>query len=276
MSILKKFISILLTLVMLLSLNIPAFAEEKTLNFLSLGDSIAAGAGLANPNKQAYGAIVSNTNGYNFKNDAISGHTTQNMIKRINQKKVAEDIKEADIICISIGGNNFLQSNLAELMIDATAKKDYSKFDEIADGLYADIDIIIPYIRGLNPDATILFQTLYNPMYVSKDLREAYQAGADRVNDTIRRYTEEHENVYTVVEVAAAIGDDESLITADYIHPNSKGHVVIAREVLKVLKDMGLGTETEPAFKEIKISTLFDTFLFKIRQLLNKIFAFMK
>ncbi len=272
----KKIISVLLALIMLLSLSIPAFAEEKTLNFLSLGDSIAAGAGLANPAKQAYGAIVSNTNGYNFKNDAISGHTTQDMIKRINQKKVSDDIAEADIICISIGGNNFLQSNLAELVIDSVVKKDYSKFDKIADGLYNDIDTIITYIKGLNSDAAILFQTLYNPMYIAKDLRQAYQQGADRINATIRRYSQEHGNVYTVVEVAAAMGDDESLITADYIHPNSKGHVVIAREVLKVLKELGLGTQTEPVYKEIKISSIFDEVLFAFRKVLNILFFLMK
>lgn len=276
MFILKKIISIVLSVVMLLSLCITAFAAEEKLNFLSLGDSIAAGAGLFDADEQVYGAIVSNTNGYNFKNDAISGHTTQNMIKRIHEEKVTEDIKNADIICISIGGNNFLQSNLAELMIDATAKKDYSKFDDIAANLYTDIDTFITYIKGINPDAAILYQTLYNPMYVTKALRDAYQQGADRINATIRQYAEDHSGAYTVVEVAGAFGDDESLVAIDYIHPNSKGHVVIAREVLKVLKDMGLGTETEPNFKEIKISTLFDTILFKIRQLLNKIFAFMK
>ena len=271
--ILKKIISVLLALVMLISLSVPAFAAEEKLNFLSLGDSIAAGAGLLIPSRQAYGAIVSNTNGYNFKNDAVSGHTTQDMLGRINEKRVADDIKNADIICISIGGNNFLHGDVPALLSEALKEKDFSRFDEIAESYYEDLGAIMDYIKGLSPDAVILMQTLYNPMYIADELREVYQEGADRINGTIRRYLRDNEGVYTIVEVAEAFGDNEELITADYIHPNSKGHVVIAGEVLKTLKQLGLGENTEPVYREFKLSTLFDEILYKIRTVLHAIMA---
>lgn len=271
--ILKKIISVLLALVMLISLSVPAFAAEEKLNFLSLGDSIAAGAGLIMPSRQAYGAIVSNTNGYNFKNDAVSGHTTQDMLRRINEKRVANDIKNADIICISIGGNNFLHGDVPALLSEALKEKDFSRFDEIAESYYEDLGAIMDYIKGLSPDAVILMQTLYNPMYIADELREVYQEGADRINGTIRRYLRDNEGVYTIVEVAEAFGDNEGLITADYIHPNSKGHVVIAGEVLKTLKQLGLGENTEPVYREFKLSTLFDEILYKIRTVLHAIMA---
>lgn len=271
--ILKKIISVLLALVMLISLSVPAFAAEEKLNFLSLGDSIAAGAGLLMPSRQAYGAIVSNTNGYNFKNDAVSGHTTQDMLGRINEKRVANDIKNADIICISIGGNNFLHGDVPALLSEALKEKDFSRFDEIAESYYEDLGAIMDYIKGLSPDAVILMQTLYNPMYIADELREVYQEGADRINGTVRRYLRDNEGVYTIVEVAEVFGDNEGLITADYIHPNSKGHVVIAGEVLKTLKQLGLGENTEPVYREFKLSTLFDEILYKIRTILHAIMA---
>ncbi|MGN1118450.1 MAG: GDSL-type esterase/lipase family protein [Acutalibacteraceae bacterium] len=269
----KKLISVLLALVMLISLSVPAFAAEEKLNFLSLGDSIAAGAGLLMPSRQAYGAIVSNTNGYNFKNDAVSGHTTQNMLRRINEKRVADDIKNADIICISIGGNNFLHDNVVAILFESVVKKDFSRFDDIIEKYYEDLGTIMDYIKSLNPDAVILMQTLYNPMYISDELREVYREGTDRINGTIRRYLRDNEGVYTIVDVAEAFGDNEALITADYIHPNSKGHVVIAGEVLKTLKQLGLGENTEPVYREFKLSTLFDEILYKIRTVLNAIKA---
>ena len=271
--ILKKIISVLLARVMLISLSVPAIAAEEKLNFLSLGDSIAAGAGLLMPSRQAYGAIVSNTNGYNFKNDAVSGHTTQDMLGRINEKRVANDIKNADIICISIGGNNFLHGDVPALLSEALKEKDFSRFDEIAESYYEDLGAIMDYIKGLSPDAVILMQTLYNPMYIADELREVYQEGADRINGTVRRYLRDNEGVYTIVEVAEVFGDNEGLITADYIHPNSKGHVVIAGEVLKTLKQLGLGENTEPVYREFKLSTLFDEILYKIRTILHAIMA---
>lgn len=269
----KKILSVLLTVLMVFSFCVPAFAAEEKLNFLSLGDSIAAGYGLINPNQQAYGAIVSNTNGYNFKNDAISGHTTQAMLNRISQKKVAQDIANADIICVSIGGNNFLLNNLPELINDALVNNDYSKFDAIADNYYVDLGTIMDTLKELNPDATILLQTLYNPMYADADLRTVYQAGADRLNAVMRQYLADNAGAYTLVEVGAAFGEDESLIYVDYIHPNSKGHVVIATEVLKTLNALGLGEATEPVYEEDEAQTLFDRLIEKLRSLMAQIKA---
>ena len=265
----KKFLSVLLALTMLLSLSVTAFAAEEKLNFLSLGDSIAAGAGLVAPNRQTYGAIVSNTNGYNFKNDAISGHTTQAMFKRINEPKVAEDIKNADIICISIGGNNFLMNNLPGLINDALEKNDYTKFDEIADTYYNELGKIFTYIRELNGEATLILQTLYNPMFADDSLRMVYQEGADRLNTTMTKFLADNEGLYTLVDVGAAFTNyGDEIIAADYIHPNSQGHIAIAREVLKTLKELGLGEETEPVYKEIQVQTMFDNLIKRLREMI--------
>ena len=132
------------------------------------------------------------------------------------------------------------------------------------------------YIKELNPDAVILLQTLYNPMYVAKALRNAYQEGANRLNAVIRKYAEDNPGTYTVVEVGAAFGDDESLITIDYIHPNSKGHVVIATQVLKTLKALGIGENTEPVYTEKKISTLYDKAIYAFRRVMNVLFFLIK
>lgn len=265
----KKILSVLLALTMLLSLSIPVFAAEEKLNFLSLGDSIAAGYGLVSPNKQAYGAIVSNTNGYNFKNDAISGHTTQAMFRRINEPKVAEDIKNADIICISIGGNNFLLGNLPGLINDALEKNDYTKFDEIADTYYDELGRIFTYIKELNPDATLLLQTLYNPMYADDDLRMVYQEGADRLNATMTKFLSDNEGLYTLVDVGAAFENyADEIIAGDYIHPNSKGHVIIAGEVLKTLNELGLGEATEPVYSELQVQTFLDNLIEQFRKII--------
>lgn len=273
---LKKILSVFLAVLMLFSLTSVAFAAETKLNFLSLGDSIAAGAGLLNPAKQSYGAIVSDTNGYNFTNDAISGHTTQQMYRRINEKRVSKHIAEADIICVSIGGNNFLTANLPELIVDATQKHDFTKFDEIAEEYYSELGKIMTCLREKNPLATIILQTLYNPMYISPELRAAYQEGADRLNNTMRRYLADHEGAYVLVDMAEPFGDDESLINADYIHPNSQGHIVMAGVVLKALSELGLGENTEPVYNESKVSTAFDKFLYKLRQFLASIINLFK
>lgn len=265
---------------MLVALFVPtAAAEDKKLSFLSLGDSIAAGAGLADPDTMTYGAIVSYTNGYDFKNDAVSGHQTKDMLKRIKTASVREDIANADIICISIGGNDFIQSDIVSLIKQAVIDNDYSQFDKIIAGTKYNLGLIIAEIKSVNPNATVLMQTLYNPMYLSKEVREAYQQGLNRLNGAIRSYLDSHPGAYTVVDVETAFSGDSSLIAPDTIHPNPKGHRLIAKTVLGVLKELGLGELTEislPNKLQSKLVELFKKVTSYFKELINKLFGFIK
>lgn len=276
----KKILAVLLSALMIFAVLVPTVAaEEKKLSFLSLGDSIAAGAGLADPDTMTYGAIVSHTNGYNFKNDAVNGHQTKNLLKRVQTASVREDIANADIICISIGGNDFIQSDIMSLIKQAVIDNDYSQFDKIAATAKYNLGLIINEIKGVNPNATILMQTLYNPMYLSKEVREAYQQGLNRLNGAIRSYLDAHPGAYTIVDVEPAFSGDSSLIAPDTIHPNPKGHRLIAKTVLGVLKELGLGEQTEislPNKFQAKLVEIFQKVLNNFKELISKLFKFAK
>ena len=107
----KSVLAVLLTAALLLGACSAALAAAKP-RYVVLGDSIAYGSGLSNPTKAVYGKIVADTNGYEYENYAIPGHTTQNLLRRLENDKVRAAVKKADIISISIGGNNFLLGDL--------------------------------------------------------------------------------------------------------------------------------------------------------------------
>ena len=133
----KKAVALLISLSMILGmLCLTVFAQDEKLYYVVLGDSIAYGSGISNSREACYGKIVSDTNGYDYANHAIPGHTTTNLIKRLGEETVIADIKKADLISISIGGNDFLMSNLIGLMFDAIVLGDYSEYDRIAEGFY--------------------------------------------------------------------------------------------------------------------------------------------
>ena len=159
----KRFLSLLLTLLLLFGmLGVAAGAQAET-RYVVLGDSIAFGSGLSNPKQAVYGKIVADTNGYAYENYAVPGHTTGNLLRRMETDAVKEAIRNADIISISIGGNNFLLGNLNGLLFDGIVKQDYARFDEIAANYYTDLEKIVDNIRALNEGAAIVLQTLYNP-----------------------------------------------------------------------------------------------------------------
>lgn len=245
----KKFIALLLSVLVLVGgLAVTASAEENALHYVVLGDSIAYGSGLTNPVNACYGKIVADTNGYTYVNHSVPGHTTQNLISRLANEAVLADVKNADIISISIGGNNFLMSNLMGLLADSLIRKDYSEFDAIAAGFYTDLDKIMDIINENNPDAVVLLQTIYNPQ--TGHAGEVYQQGADRLNNEMRRYAQENPNEIVLVEVAAALLGDSGNFAYDGIHPSASGNEKIAVAILETLAELGLGTQTQPVISE--------------------------
>lgn len=256
----KKFISILaliLVSAVLFSVLVPVtvFASESSLNYLVLGDSIGVGAGVINPDEASYGRIVADTNGYNYKNHAVSGYNSGAMLAHIKLPHVRKAIKEADIISVSIGGNDFLTSNMVQLGFEAAVLKNFSTFDKIAERFYKNYCKIIGEIKELNPNAVILAQTLYNPM--SNALDSFYQEGVNRLNSCYLRYLSEHSGSIVIVNVANAFEGHPEYIANDCVHPNAQGNVVIARLVLETLKALGLGTKTTPVVNNAGVNNRF-------------------
>lgn len=256
----KKLTAIILSIAMIFCLfGITASAENEKPFYLVLGDSIAYGSGISNSREACYGKIVADTNGYDYVNHSIPGHTTTNLINRLNEETVIADLKKADIISISIGGNDFLMSNLIGLMFDSIVKGDHSEFDRIAEGFYTNFCKIIDIINSHNADAVILMQTLYNPQ--SGYLRAPYQQGAYRINAAIERYNSENPNEIVIVDVATALGDDMANYADDEIHPSAKGNEIIAQTVLDKLYELNLGNDAAPVISakgnDIQIPAIF-------------------
>lgn len=212
--------------------------------YLVLGDSIAYGSGLTNPVAACYGKIVADTNGYDYANHSVPGHTTANLITKLKEEEVIADLEKADIINISIGGNDFLTSNVKQLITDCLVNGDYSKLDKIAQTFYNNLCEIVDIINSHNEDAVILVQTLYNPQ--EDFLRDAYQIGADRINNAIKKYASKNPGEIVIVDVGKALGADMANYAADKIHPSAKGNEKIAQTVLNKLYELKLGTETKP------------------------------
>ena len=149
----KKFLSItalILVAAMLFSVLVPVTvsAAESSMNYLVLGDSIGVGAGVVNPGEASFGRIVADTNGYNYKNHAVSGYNSGAMLAHIKLPHVRNSIKEADIISVSIGGNDFLTSNMVQLGFEAAVLDKFSTFDKITEKFYENYCKIIAEIKG--------------------------------------------------------------------------------------------------------------------------------
>lgn len=238
-----KPLSVLLVVALLLSISaLFASAGEAAPHYVVLGDSIGWGAGVMNSDEACFGRIVANTNGYDFTRLAVNGDRSGDLLRHLGEAQYIDAVSKADIISISIGGNDFL-GNMILLLPEGTLGI-YKRFDALADEMRSNFSQSIEIIRSLNPDVQILVHTLYNPGNFL--VRATYQQATNRINGIVRSYLEDHPGAYVIIDVASAFGSDLSYVAADTIHPSAKGNVKIAELTLKALYDLGLGEKTEP------------------------------
>ena len=112
----KRILSTLLALCLALSL-LPASAlaaggEQKS--YVALGDSITTGYGLAK-NETGFARQVADRNGYTLTNLAQDGATSSMLLTSLSNSEVSSAIASADLITITIGGNDLMNALYAYL-----------------------------------------------------------------------------------------------------------------------------------------------------------------
>ncbi len=114
-----KLISLLLALCLLsgtCALSAAADTADDTLNYLALGDSISAGYGLDNPLEDGFTALFADllTSTYDTQvtltNNAVSGLTAATLLTMLQTGMYDDTIACADVITLTIGGNDFMAS----------------------------------------------------------------------------------------------------------------------------------------------------------------------
>ncbi len=249
----KKIISVLIVIIMVFQvycISANATVHDENPNLLLLGDSIAAGTGLVAPELCCYGALIAKANNYNYINEAYSGRTARSLAYNLEYDPesylpyTVRQVMNADIIIISVGGNDLLWGNLIEKIKQAFLYNNYIMIDVLIEEYRQNITSIVDSIHKINPDSTVLVQTLYNPRF--DVLSDVYQYAADGINRVIGEVCLELPGYFHVVDVATDLGRNPLYYSVDTLHPSKLGHYKIAKTYLKVLYDLGMGEKTTP------------------------------
>lgn len=261
--------------------------DRSDVKILYLGDSIAEGVAGPSPvierQSIAYASILGRINGFTYVNRAVSGHRTQDMLEYVSREKDENaythvtHIKTADIICVSILGNDLLQTDFNVFARDAL-DGDFTKVDAILEKSYENVDGIVKRLKELNPNATLIFQTVYNPMYPESRLlhdstkalarqkgysdKDFYKIGGlliNRMNNVLPDYLMNNPGAFVLVDVNKKFdtlyraNDDrlKRMIFTDGVHPSTEGHAVITSAIQQTLEELGL-TNHDSALKKYK------------------------
>lgn len=253
------FAAVLFSALTILALISPVQAQEATRSITILGDSISTGYGLPE-NELSYSDYLGEYYGAEVNNFAVNGAETSDLLKRLKEKEVISSAEKADLICVSIGGNNilgpFTKAAAASGILsggslsvqDASALIDSlsDSLSQAASEAAKSIPEIKDRLREINPDANIVFQTVYNPFESSDPAYEEVMKALHAVtamyiapiNKAVKSLDCLNADVCTSVEGNAY---NYTNIGKLDIHPNNIGHMVIAGRIINAAQQNGDG-----------------------------------
>lgn len=211
----------------------------KTMKLIALGDSLIKGVG----DEADHGGYVGRVTEMleqeevikevQVNNFGIRGHKTTNLQKRLKEEEVVQALKEADIIVMTIGGNDIMKvvrQNIFSL--------DFKPFREEQINFERRLNDIFTTIRSHNSNATIIFVGLYNPFkFMLPDLTEIDQI-IDEWNSASKQMIKSDDNgVFVPVDDIFSSQIDQRLLYKDEFHPNESGYTLMADRVYQAMTD---------------------------------------
>lgn len=232
--------------------------KKKNISIVAIGDSLTQGVG---DSKSVGGGYVTRLtqkvqSKYKVKaeshNYGVSGDTSQQIMARIkSDQKMHQDLPKADIITVTVGGNDFMHL-LQRKGLDLTAGEiadEQVQFDKRLNQLLTDI-------RNYNSKAPIYLIGIYNPfsIYLSnvKNAKVAFinwnkgsAKVANKFNDT---HFIDINNLYQPKGITKKIqktGSNPYLYKKDHFHPNGTGYDMMTDKVFEEVN----GTTKEWLYK---------------------------
>lgn len=216
---------------------IPANFRPRDITVVSAGDSLTEGIG---DSKDQGGYIpyiktllekekgINKVNIYNF---GVKGNRTTQLLKRIHSDEIKDAIKKADMVILTIGGNDImkvLKDHISDLKVSV-----FSKEKEVyKNHLHTIMDEIVKQ----NPDVSIVLIGMYNPFsQVFSNIQEMNDIVAEW-NQAGQLVMANYPNAYFVSIEDLFLNPKGDLLYTDHFHPNDKGYQLIAERLNQTLE----------------------------------------
>ncbi|WP_262343302.1 SGNH/GDSL hydrolase family protein [Lactiplantibacillus plantarum] len=249
--------------------------HKAKINLVAVGDSLTEGVG--DESEGGYVGQIKKTLTTKQKlkvtttNAGKSGDRSDQILARINKSKVLQQkIAKADVITVTVGGNDLLQTLEGSLTSNNTAKNNATVAK--AQTLYANkLTKLFNKLQSLNGTASVFVFSIYNPIYVNfpnvTSITHYISQWNDQTQTTVSQYkhtyfmdinwTMSHGQYKTAAQIrklkkaasATTLTSSKAITgaletenktndlisTADNFHPNKRGYRVFTTKLYQTM-----------------------------------------
>ncbi len=221
--------------------KIPGTFIPKPIDVVGLGDSLTEGIGDELKKGGYFGRVTEAMNDWagveevHVENIAKKGRRSDQLIKQLEKPGVQEELKKADIILFTIGGNDIMKvvkRNLFKLKVEPF----YDELKQFENRL----DEIFSILRGLNGDAIIIVGGLYNPFSIISAEPTELEEIMNDWNEAIEVQTVLDDRACFVPVNDLFYSNENMVYHTDFFHPNAKGYVQMADRYIERIDECDL------------------------------------
>ncbi|MGG1575675.1 SGNH/GDSL hydrolase family protein [Fictibacillus sp. NRS-1165] len=212
--------------------SIPSDEKSKKLHIAALGDSLTRGTG--DPDGKGYIGYLKQELAKKTKkeielsNSAIKGQTSKQLLDQVSQQQIKRQIKGADIILLTIGGNDLFRGGQALQQLNSQA------INQTEEAYLNNLKELYKEIRSLNKTGTIYHVGLYNPFSDMEDSK--------KTSSIVRKWNYDSANaaaafpniIYVPTFDLFELHVNEYLFS-DHFHPNKEGYQLIGERAASLI-----------------------------------------
>lgn len=181
----------------------PRYVEKKNVKLVALGDSLTHGQG-DEANKGGYVGVIKKKIERKYRhtnvttvNYGVTGDRSDQILDRLNQQpQLRKDLKSADVITMTVGGNDLMQILEKNVMGSQAA---VTKSVDEGEKIYQQkLTKLFTAVRQENPRAPIFVMSIYNPFYTYFPDVNIINQSIDQWNQTTKATMGKYKQMYFV------------------------------------------------------------------------------
>ncbi|MBP1157633.1 MULTISPECIES: GDSL-type esterase/lipase family protein [unclassified Paenibacillus] len=206
--------------------------DDGSFRLLALGDSLTRGSG--DPEGRGYvGYLLDHLKEKSeqkviMENYGVDGQTSSQLALLLQERELLAQVKAADVIVISIGGNDLFRGG------ETLGHLDPVKIQEIEDTYLRELDGILKQLREENAAARIFLIGLYNPFIELQDTETTSKIVRDW-NYKAAEVAAQHPQTILVPTFDLFQLKVQDYLASDLFHPNAAGYRLIGDRVASLI-----------------------------------------